>query len=66
ITSVTDEAIRRALGSWSARGIAVEPTAASALAFLDQWLATKNASSAETVVVLLTGSALKTSAKISN
>ena len=66
ITSVTDEAIRRALGSWSVRGIAVEPTAASALAFLDQWLATKNASSAETVVVLLTGSALKTSAKISN
>ena len=64
IAPVNDEAIWHAFHAWSARGIAVEPTAASALAFLDQWLAATGPQSGETVVVLLTGSALKTSAEI--
>ncbi len=66
IAPVNDEAIWRAFHGWAARGIAVEPTAASALAFLDQWLAATGPRPDETIVVLLTGSALKTSTKILN
>lgn len=66
IVPVDDEAIWRAFHGWSARGVAVEPTAASALAFLDQWLAGNGPQAGKTIVVLLTGSALKTSADILN
>ena len=66
IVQVDDEAIWRAFTGWARRGIAVEPTAASALACLDQWAASSGPQANETVVAMLTGSALKTSAQILN
>lgn len=64
IVSVDEEAIWRAFLGWPARGIAVEPTAASALAFVDRWLAADSSTIGMTGVVVLTGSALKTSTRI--
>ncbi len=67
IVAVDDKAIWRAFTNWSRRGIAVEPTAASGLAFLDKWSADDGKLLAgETVVVMLTGSALKTAPQILN
>lgn len=66
IVQVDDEEIWRAFTGWARRGIAVEPTAASALACLDRWAASSGPQANETVVAMLTGSALKTSAQILN
>ena len=66
IAAVDDTAIWNAFNRWSRRGIAVEPTAASGLAFLDQWNTGGGPRAGATVVVMLTGSALKTPVKILN
>lgn len=64
IRAIGEEAIWQAFTGWAARGIAVEPTAASALAAVDELAAGGRLRRSDLWVVVLTGSALKTAPAI--
>jgi threonine synthase len=64
IVAVTEEEIVRALAALAKKGLYVEPTSAAAAAGLSQLIARGAVKPGETIVLVLTGSALKASEKI--
>src|SRR5208282_6653587 len=63
--SVTDEEIKRSLGYAVKEGLIIEPTSAASLAALEKLKDDGKVGKKETIVVMLTGSGIKTLSEIS-